>query len=178
MEQDPNYGRTREPGDEIETTTSLPQGEGTASSEDSEDPVPARSTLSGVQLSAEDERTWSILSHVSVLAWPVTGFLPIAPLIVWLLYKDRSPRIGFHALQSMWYQVAWLVLGTIGGFVAVVFTLLTLGFGIFLIAPLAAILGLVPFVHQIYAAYKVSQGIDYRYPFIADKIDGGDRLTL
>jgi uncharacterized Tic20 family protein len=128
-------------------------------------------------LSPQDERTWSMLSHLSVLLWPVTGFLPVAPLIIWLVYKDRSPRVGFHALQSLWYQVAWLVLGTVGGFVAVLFTLITFGLGVFVVAPLAVILGLVPFVHQLYAAYKVYGGEDYRYPFIADRIDGGTRMV-
>jgi hypothetical protein len=28
----------------------------------------------------------------------------------------------------------------------------------------------VPFVHMGYAAYKVSQGVDYRYPFVADMV--------
>jgi hypothetical protein len=32
-----------------------------------------------------------------------------------------------------------------------------------------------PVVHGCYAAYKVNQGVDYRYPFIADRIDGGRR---
>lgn len=164
---DPNYGRRPEPGDELEVSTR----------ENERDATPAQSPYqaAGGELSPQDERTWSILSHVSVLAWPLTGFLPVAPLIVWLVYKDRSPRVGFHALQSLWYQVAWLVLGTIGGFLGTVFTLLTLGIGIIVVAPLALVLGLVPFVHQLYAAYKVSQGEDYRYPAIADRIDGGQR---
>jgi uncharacterized protein len=35
-----------------------------------------------------------------------TGFLgPVAALIIWLLYKDRSSRVAFNALQSMWYQI-------------------------------------------------------------------------
>jgi hypothetical protein len=37
---------------------------------------------------------------------------------------------------------------------------------------------LAPVVHGCYAAYKVNQGVDYRYPFIADRIDGGARTTL
>ncbi len=181
MEQDPNYGRTREPGDEMETTPGPPEDDiGTKAGEprSEEGTAPTTSDFSSGDLSPQDERTWSILSHVSVLAWPLTGLLPIAPFIVWLLYKDRSPRIGFHALQSLWYQVAWLVLGTVGGFLATVFTVLTLGLGVLVVAPVAAVLGLVPLVHQLYAAYKVNQGIDYRYPYIADKIDGGDRHTL
>jgi uncharacterized Tic20 family protein len=78
----------------------------------------------------------------------------------------------------MWYQIAWFVLGIVGGFLATIFTVLTFGLGIFVVAPLAAVLGLIPFVHQLYASYKVSQGIDYRYPFIADKIDGGEKRAL
>jgi uncharacterized Tic20 family protein len=39
------------------------------------------------------------------------------------------------------------------------------------------VLGLIPFVHQLYAAYKVYQGVDYRYPYIADRIDGGQRIV-
>jgi uncharacterized Tic20 family protein len=119
-----------------------------------------------------------MLSHLSVLVWPITGFVPVAPLIVWLVYKDRSPRVGFHALQSLWYQVAWLVLGTVAGFLATIFVFLTLGFGLLLVAPLAIVLGLVPFVHGCYAAYRVNGGEDYRYPFVADRIDGGARRTL
>jgi uncharacterized Tic20 family protein len=35
------------------------------------------------------------------------------------------------------------------------------------------VLSVVPFVHMGYAAYKVNKGVDYRYPVIADMIDGG-----
>jgi len=38
------------------------------------------------------------------------------------------------------------------------------------------LLAFVPVVHQCYAAYKVSQGVDYRYPIIADMIDGERRF--
>jgi nucleotide-binding universal stress UspA family protein len=62
-------------------------------------------------MSAQGERTWSALVHLSMLLNLVTGFLgPVAALVVWLVYRDRSPRVAFHALQSMWYQVAWLVI--------------------------------------------------------------------
>ena len=53
-------------------------------------------------MSAEDERTWSILAHLSMFLNLFTGFLgPVAALIIWLLYKDRSSRVAFNALQSM-----------------------------------------------------------------------------
>jgi uncharacterized protein len=36
------------------------------------------------------------------------------------------------------------------------------------------VLSVVPFVHMAYA-YKVNQGVDYRYPFVADLIGGSRR---
>ncbi len=164
MHEEQNYGRSREPRGAVD---------GRAVDGGAGDP-----SFGAGGVSPRDERTWSMLSHLSVLVWPITGFLPVAPLIVWLVYRDRSPRVGFHALQALWYQVAWLVLGTVAGFLATIFVFLTLGFGLLLVAPLAIVLGLVPFVHGCYAAYRVNGGEDYRYPFVADRIDGGARRTL
>lgn len=129
----------------------------------------------GRPVSSQDERVWSALSHASILVWPATGLLPIAPLIIWLVYKDRSPQVGFHALQSLWYQLAWLVIATVGGILGTLFSIITLGFGVFLVIPLAAVLGLIPFAHSLYAAYRVYTGSDFRYPYIADRMEGSGR---
>jgi uncharacterized Tic20 family protein len=126
------------------------------------------------QMGARDERTWSVLAHLSVLA-ALVGLMPLGALIIWLVYKDRSARVGFHALQALWYQIAWLVILVVGWFIALLLSLVLIGF---LLLPVMLVASLVPFVHGCYAAYKVSQGEDYRYPFIADKIDGGARRTL
>jgi uncharacterized protein len=128
-------------------------------------------------MSPQDERTWSIVAHLSVLAGLV-GLVPFGALIVWLLYKDRSPRVRFHALQAFWYQLAWIVIITVYVLVTVVLSIITLGIAAIVLVPLAFLLALVPLAHGCYAAYKVNQGVDYRYPFIADRIDGGARRTL
>jgi uncharacterized Tic20 family protein len=58
----------------------------------------------------EDESTLSVLAPLSMFLNLFTGFLgPVAALIIWLVYKDRSSRVAFNALQSMWYQIGWLV---------------------------------------------------------------------
>jgi uncharacterized Tic20 family protein len=120
--------------------------------------------------SPKDENTWSVLAHLSVFLNLLTGFLgPIGALVIWLMYKDRSPRVSFHALQSLWYQVAWMVILAIGWTVAGILTVVLIGFLLF---PVMILLTVVPFVHMGYAAYKVSQGVDYRYPFVADMVDG------
>jgi uncharacterized protein len=120
-------------------------------------------------MSAQQENSWSILAHLSLFLNLFTGFLgPIAALVIWLVYKDRSQKVAFHALQSMWYQVAWLVLLGVGWAFTGLLMLVLIGF---LLVPVMALLTLVPFVHAAYAVYRVSQGEDYRYPFVADLIE-------
>lgn len=123
-------------------------------------------------MSAQDEQTWSMISHLSVLA-ALVGLMPLGALIVWLMYKDRSPRVRFHALQALWYQLAWVIVLIAFAFVAVILSIVTLGIATIVLVPLGLVLGVLPIAHGCYAAYKVSQGEDYRYPFVADKISGG-----
>ena len=158
MHEEQNYGKSREPGD----ATSGPLGEDTGRWD---------------TMSPQDERTWSVLAHLSVLAGLV-GLMPLGDLVIWLVYKDRSARVGFHALQALWYQIVWLLILVAGGFVTLVLSLVTFGLAAIVLVPLLILIGLVPFIHGCYAAYKVNQGVDYRYPFIADRIDGGARRTL
>ena len=127
----------------------------------------------GSTLSPEDERTWSMLSHLSVLA-ALLGLMPLGALIIWLVYKDRSPRVGFHALQALWYQIAWLVILVVGWFVTFVLSFILIGL---LLIPVMLLASMVPLIHGSYAAYKVYEGEDYRYPYIADRIDGGQRVV-
>ena len=148
QQQDPNYGRLRE-GSRL---TGVPVG-----------------------MSAQDERTWSILAHLSILLDLITAIGgPLAAFIIWLVYKDRSQKVAFHALQSLWYQVAWIVILTVGWLITYVLMLALIGF---LLVPVMAIVSVVPFVHQCYAAYRVSQGVEYRYPIIADMVDGERRVA-
>jgi uncharacterized protein len=118
-------------------------------------------------MSAQDERTWSIIAHLSVLA-ALVGLMPFGALLVWLLYKDRSQKVRFHALQALWYQIAWVVILIAYTFVSLVLSLVIIGIFMFFLLP---ILALVPLVHGCYAAYQVSQGVEYRYPYIADRIE-------
>ena len=117
-------------------------------------------------MSAQDERTWSVLAHLGMFLNLVTGFLgPVAALIVYLVYKDRSPNVAFHALQSMWYQIGWLVIVAVGWILTTLLMVVVVGF---LLIPVMIVVSVLPFAHAGYAAYKVSQGEDYRYPIAAD----------
>ena len=120
-------------------------------------------------LDPKDENTWSVLAHLSVFLNLFTGFLgPVAALVIWLMYRDRSPRVSFHALQSALYQVAWIVILAAGWSVAGLLTLILVGFLLF---PVMMVATVVPFAHMAYAAYLVNQGIDYRYPLVSDLLE-------
>jgi uncharacterized protein len=128
-------------------------------------------SASGVRagtMSAQDERTWSILAHLSVLL-AFVSLMPFGALLIWLFYKDRSEKVRFHALQALWYQIAWVVILVAYAFISLVLSLLIIGIFMFFLLP---VLALVPVIHGCYAAYQVSQGVEYRYPYIADRIEG------
>jgi uncharacterized Tic20 family protein len=144
MQQDPNFGSERERGSGEQVGTSMDT------------------------MTAQDERTWSIIAHLSVLL-ELVGLMPFGALLVWLIYKDRSQKVRFHALQALWYQIAWILILVAYTLVSLVLSLVIIGIFMFFLLP---ILALVPLVHGCYAAYQVSKGVEYRYPYIADRIEG------
>ncbi len=120
-------------------------------------------------MSAQDEKTWSVLAHLSIFLNLFTGFLgPVAALGIWLVYRDRSERVAFHALQSAVYQAAWLVILGVGWALTGLLTFVLIGF---LLIPGMAVISVFPFLHAAYVAYKVGGGEDYRYPYAADLIE-------
>lgn len=122
-----------------------------------------------MSIGAGNERTWSVLAHLSTLLNVFTVFLgPVAALGVWLYYRDRSQAVAFQALQSAVYQGAWILALATGWAITGLLTIVLVGF---LLVPPMALLTLVPIAHAVYAAYKVSKGEAYRYPIVADMIE-------
>jgi hypothetical protein len=104
-----------------------------------------------VVMGAREERTWSVLSHLSGFLNIFTLFLgPVAALVVWLVYRG-----------------AWLAILGVGWALTIALTFVLVGF---LLIPAMMILTVVPFAHMGYAAYKVGKEGEYRYPIVADLI--------
>jgi uncharacterized Tic20 family protein len=128
-------------------------------------------------LSPSDEKTWAMVSHLSILANLVSGFLGLViALIIYLMYKDRSRYVAYHSLQALIFQVIWWVGGgmlagitwAVGGILSVVLIGL-------LLLPLACLLSLVPMAALIYGiigAVQTSQGQDFKYWLIGDWVRG------
>ncbi|HJQ27713.1 MAG TPA: DUF4870 domain-containing protein [Rubrobacter sp.] len=112
-------------------------------------------------MSAQDERTWSALAHLSTFLNLFTGFLgPVAAFVIWLVYKDDSPTVASHALRSVFYQVAWLSAIFIGWTVTVALMAVLIGF---LLVPVMAVVTLAPFIQASYEAYMAYRGAGRRY---------------
>jgi uncharacterized Tic20 family protein len=134
------------------------------------DAIPAARYPRRIGVGTTEERTWSALAHLSIFLNLFTGLVgPVVAFVIWLVYRDRSERVASHAIQSLWYQVAWLVILALGWTLTGILMLVLVGF---LLIPVMMLLSLVPFVHAAYAAYEVSRGEDYRYLRAASPIVG------
>jgi uncharacterized Tic20 family protein len=129
------------------------------------------------QLGAGDERTWGLLAHLSVLLNLVTGFAgPIGAFIIYLVYKDRSRFVAYHAMQSMIFQLIWwyggglligLMWSIVGALSAVLIGIVLIPFALigtflFLLLPLGAV------IYGVVGAVQVSQGRDFKYWLVGD----------
>jgi len=128
-------------------------------------------------LSPSDERTWAMLAHLSVLVNLFTGFLgPVAALIIYLVFKDRSRYVAYHSLQSLVMQLVWWVgggiLAAILWTVAGVLTAVCIGVLLYPLALIASVLPIGALVYGIIGAIQTSQGLDFRYWLVGDWVRG------
>lgn len=128
-------------------------------------------------LSPADERTWAMLAHLSVLVNLFTAVLgPVVAFIIYIVYRDRSRYVAYHALQSLVLQlIVWVGGGlVIGAAWAIAGILSAVVIGL-LLMPFACLLSFVPLVAPIYGiigAIKTSQGEDFKYWLIGDWVRG------
>lgn len=131
-------------------------------------PLPAPAPLS-----PQDERTWAMLAHLSVLANLFSGLLgPVVALAIYLAFKERSHYVGFQSLQAFVFQlVGWLG----GGFLAAMSWAITGVTSVFLVGllciPLAALVTLIPLgavVYGVVGGVQCSQGNDFRYWLVGE----------
>ncbi|MEX1178935.1 MAG: DUF4870 domain-containing protein [Nitriliruptor sp.] len=111
-----------------------------------------------------ETRGWGVAAHLSAFvgAWVALAFL--GPLVVWLVGRERHGFIDHHAKEALNFNLTFLLIGVVGGIIAFVGAVVTLGLGLVAILPLAAILAIVWIVLPIIAAVKAWDGEGYRYP--------------
>jgi hypothetical protein len=128
-------------------------------------------------LSPNDERTWAMLAHLSVLLNLVTGFLGIVTaLVIYLVYKNRSRYVAYQSMQAFVFQLMWWFGG---GILAGIFWVITGTLSIVLVGllciPLACVISLLPLgamVYGVIGAVQCNNGQDFRYWLIGDWVRG------
>jgi len=105
-----------------------------------EDPVPAKS----------DDKLWIVLCHLSIFF----GLAILLPLIIYLVKKDASAAVAFHAKEALNFHIS-VFLYVLG---CAFLTFICIGF------PLLIGLGLAVFILSIVAAVRGADGQAYRYP--------------
>lgn len=126
-----------------------------------------------VPLTPQEERTWAMLAHLSVLVNLATVLLgPVISLIIYLVYKDRSRFVAYHALQSTVFQlIVWIgggLLATVTWAVAGALTVILIGCLLYPVALLFTILPLIALVYGVIGAIQTNQGQDFRYWLVGD----------
>ena len=112
-------------------------------------PPPAAPVPQQPPLSDSDERLYATLGHAGII---VIGF--IAPLIVWLLGKERSDFVDDQGKEALNFSI----LVTIGYVASSILTFVFIGFLLF---PLVWIFSV---IFCILAAIAANKGERYRYP--------------
>lgn len=102
-------------------------------------------------LRPDEEKTWGILAHAGGF---LLGFL--APLIVWLIYRDRSQWIATTGREALNFQISYFVY------------FLVATFSIFLLVGfvLLPVIWIAYYVFMIIGSIKAAGFENYRYPLI------------
>ena len=147
---------------------------------------------------SSDDQAWAAIAHGSALVTVLLGALtggalclvgPLVPLVIWLVFRERSKFVARHAAQATLFQALLLIVTVaagVGGLAAVAIAwwfgiTLIVGVGICLI-PIALLLTLLwvvvvlglpvaALVYAAYGAYEVAQGRDFRYWLVGNWVN-------
>ena len=106
-------------------------------------------------VSPSDARMWALIANLG-------GFLFyfIAPLVVYLIYKDRDPFIRRHAAQALNFQIMVVIGAVISGLLTIVIIGFATGLAVFICWIIFPIMG----------AIAANKGEPYDYPLIPQMI--------
>jgi hypothetical protein len=102
----------------------------------------------GVPVSQE-ERTWGMVAVLSAFAGYIVPFAGIvAPIVIYFMKREESAFVAFHALQTIYFEIAVFVL------ILLCIPLAFLCIGV----PLMIVIGLGAIVYVIVVALKAYKG--------------------
>jgi uncharacterized Tic20 family protein len=116
-------------------------------------PPPANYAAPPPSMSPADEKLWATLVHVAGIF-----FYWLAPLIAFLVLKDRGPFVRWHTRQALNFQIT-LAIAYVAGFIL---SLVVVGDLVLLAA------GILQIIFSIIAAVAANRGEFYRIPVAID----------
>ncbi|RCK68415.1 DUF4870 domain-containing protein [Desertihabitans brevis] len=108
-----------------------------------------------------DERTLAVAAHLSTIVAMIisAGWLSfVGPLVVWLLFRGRSPFVRLSAAGSFNFNIwAWII-NVVAWVCAITVVLFPLAVILWVVA------GLMTVVCHVLGAVRASRGVLYTYP--------------
>lgn len=111
---------------------------------------------------SSDERLWAMLAHLSAPIASVVsvGWLNfVGPLIVWILFKDKTPFVRNAAAGAFNFQLTTTIMTVLGWIMIFTIVLLPVGIILLIIGALGSI------VLGVIGALKTWNGVAYHYPW-------------
>lgn len=113
----------------------------------------------------DDERTYALLLHLSLLAHIVLTFIAILiPIIMWQVKKNDSPFLDDHGREAVNFQISLIIWSIVLPAIAALVGVITCGVGLILLIPAALLPYIVGIIGMIQAAQAANRGEFYRYP--------------
>lgn len=112
----------------------------------------------------EDERTWALLGHLSILSWSLG--VPLVPILVlWAIKRSDGPFVGDHLTESLNFQISLVIYSIL----IIPITFITCGIGAIFLYPA---LFLIALIGTIFACLAAHRSEFYRYPMCLRLIPG------
>ena len=112
---------------------------------------------------SKEERVWAMLAHLLSLLGYFGGIAQyVAPLIIYLIYRNQSKFVAFHALQSLYFQLALLVIVA----AYILLGIVSCGTLFFLLPVTGSVFVVAAALFTIFAAIKTNEGEWFEYPFV------------
>ncbi len=103
-----------------------------------------------------NEKLWATFSHLGIIAGAIVPFGSVLlPLVIWLVYKDKSEYVNYHAKEALNFQLTMMI----GFIVSAILIFIVIGI------PLLIVLAIIDLVFCIIAAIRANEGERYRYPY-------------
>lgn len=113
----------------------------------------------------DDERTWALLMHLTLLSYLVLPIVAIViPIIMWQIKKEDSPFLDDHGREAVNFQISLIIWTIVLPIIAAIAGAITCGVGLILLIPAVLLPYILGIVGMIQAASAANRSEFYRYP--------------